>query len=875
MPPPLVLPLHDSTDPRLVGGKAFGLSRLLAGGYPVPNGICVTTEAYRRYVREQGIDTDERWRAVTRAADAERRAVLDECRSLILRLDLSALATLCRKEMAALGAPPGGRWAVRSSATQEDRNDASFAGLYRTRLGVPQEDLEQALKELWASVWEERVVRYWVKTARESERPVMAIVIQPLLDAAVAGVGYSVHPLTGRTHQVFLNAVPGLGAPLVDGLVTPEQYVIETDHDGQPITIKSRIIADKAERLIVGIDGLRVQAIPEADRARPALSDEQAFALARCIKQVERSFGSPVDVEWAIDQRHPWLLQARPIAGVRRSGDLTDEECEWSRANFKETLPEVPSPLGLSFVEYFMETYIVGRYRRLGCRIPEGLSAVRTWHGRPYLNVSLFHSLVGQLGGDPTLNVEQMGGERLQSEPPFRKLQGPALIRAGWLMWRELRKVVRQGPRWFAEMKHWSTRYHPDRVRCYSFEEVNRHLDDLGRWLDRREVTFGIAAGVGQCLQAFSSLLPRWLGDDWRTLLNQALQGQGTVISAQQIVRLAELASIARHDGPVFEALGKGWDLAALRRGFPSSVFLLAFDRYLDDYGHRGTGESDIMSPRFADRPDAVLDIIRTQLQGPASDPSDILARQRSRREAALATIRRRFGRRWDRWLVFRWWHRRLSRFFSLREANRHHLMYYSMAIRHLLLRFGDCLVERGTFLSADDVFFITLDERAALSSDRSGDWVALIRKRRQERARCLATQVPDTIRDDNETGIASSEAETVGEDGRLRGIAISAGAATGRARLVRSAADWNRVRPGDIIVAPVLDPGMAPLFGIAAGIVVEMGGTLSHGAIIAREYGLPAVANVPRVMSLLNDEELITVDGGSGEVTKASASGS
>ncbi|WP_455388390.1 PEP-utilizing enzyme, partial [Petrachloros mirabilis] len=550
------------------------------------------------------------------------------------------------------------------------------------------------------------------------------------------------------------------------------------------------------------------------------------------------------------------------------SSELTDDECEWSRTNFKETMPEVPSPMGRSFLEHFMEAYIVSHYRRLGCRIPQGLSSVRTLHGRPYLNVSLFHNLVGQLRGEPLLNVEQMGGEPLRTAPAVTALGWFAFIRAGWLMWREMGRVMKSGPGWFAEMKELAETYRRDCIEHFSIEELIASLDELGLWLDRREVTFGIAAGVGQCLQTFSLLLPRWLGDDWRSLLNAALQGQGTVISAQQIIRLAELVEIARADEIVSrELLRNGSDFGSFRQAMRDRPFLVAFDRYLTDYGHRGLGESDVMSPRFADQPEVLLAVITVQLRGSAATPADIVERQRNVRSKALATIRARCGWRFDRWVIFQWWYRRLCRFYALREANRHHLMYYSTAARNLLLQFGERLVERGVFTVRDDVFFLTLEEQKELSSGISKNWAALVQARRVERECWTKVQVPDSIRDWEVVTKGHQKWLSPGREGVWRGIPISLGSVRGPVRVVQSMQDWPKVNKGDILVVPVIDPGMAPLFGIAAGLVVEMGGTLSHGAIIAREYGLPAVVNVGKVTEQLRDGDRIRLDAGVGEI--------
>jgi pyruvate,water dikinase len=408
-------------------------------------------------------------------------------------------------------------------------------------------------------------------------------------------------------------------------------------------------------------------------------------------------------------------------------------------------------------------------------------------------------------------------------------------------------------------------------VKALSLAETQSRLDELGRWLDSREVTFAIAAGAGQCLQVFSRILPRWLGEDWRRLLNESLQGQGTVISAQQILRIAHLIQAAREDAVACHVFRAGWPPGEYRRSFAGTRFLLAFDRYLDDYGHRGVGESDIMSARLADQPEALLHVIKNQLDGAPATPEQVSTRQEAIRNRALATIRRRCGWRVDRWLIFQWWHRRLCRLFSLREANRHHLMWYSLAARRLLLHAGELLADRGIFGRPDDVFFLRLDELEALNHASPDAWAKRIEERRAEREHWRTVPAPDVIRsweDPDERLLEPS----MDQDLVLRGLPISSGIVTGTVRFVRTTADWSRIQSGDIIVAPVIDPGMAPLFGIAGGLVVEMGGTLSHGAIIAREYGLPAVANVCRGMSLLSENDQVTIDAGNGVVRRIKA---
>jgi len=866
---PLLLPLAACTQPPLVGGKAAGLARLLAGGFPVPCGFCVTTEAYDHALRAPGFAPAEQWQAALHSSGAERQRILSHCRTIIRNHDIAELTTQIVEQVRRLELPLHSLWAVRSSATNEDGAHASFAGVYRTRLGIPLEEMGLAVKDLWLSIWDERVLNYHATSGLSGTPPTMAIVIQPLLEALAAGVAYSIHPLTGRATQVVINAVAGLAAALVDGRATPDQYVVEMAENSQPFRIRERTIAGQTQALRVTSQGLCQVPLSVDAVGRATLSDDQLFTLARTAKQIEKIFGHPVDIEWLYDGRGLWLLQARPISGLIRSSQLTNDDCEWSRANFKETMPELPSPLGLSFLELFMERHIVSPYRRLGCRIPEGISSVRTFQGRPYINMTLFHSLITQLRGDPSLLAEQMGGEILARVPEAHPLGWFALARAGVVMMAEMRKAVRHGPAWFEAMKAMASEHRADRLRTVSGEEIVLRLDAIGQWLDGHELTFAIAGGVSQCLQALGGLLPRWLGEDWRALLNGSLQGQAAAISAQQIVRLAEVAAMVRRDPQATSWFtAEGWDPIEVRRKLEGTEVLRAFNRYLDDYGHRGVGESDVMSPRFADRPELLLAILRALVLAPTSaTPADILQRQTVVRERALAEIRARFGWRFHRWAIFSWWYRRLCRFFALREANRHHLMYYSAAGRSLLLRLGEWLVELGRISSREDIFYFKIEERADLLTGGSTDWRGVIQARRAERDRYATVSVPDTIRDWKDVARGTDVFSVGASDGIFHGIPISAGQVVGPVRFVRSMEDWSRVCRGDILVVSVIDPGMAPLFGVAAGLVAEMGGTLSHGAIIAREFGLPAVANVPGITTRLKEGDRISLDAERGEI--------
>lgn len=836
MTAPLILPLDACEDPLLVGGKAAGLGRLIRLGFRVPPGLCLTTEAYRTCLRERALLLPQ--------------PLLDDIHLALDRCGLSRDTLL----------------AVRSSASDEDGRQATAAGIYRTLLSVPRSALGRAVAECWASLSTASAAAYRER-ARPAGSPAMAVVIQPLLAPRAAGVAFSRHPVTSDPRQVVINAVPGLAEPLVSGRMTPDQYLVRISEPPEAGLLVEQQIAPKSMAAVGTAAGIGYRSVMGEDRHKPALTEQEIRDLVSLTKQVEQSLGVAVDVEWALDASGWWLLQARPIPapGPARG------QVVWSRANFKETMPDLPSPLGLSFLEAFMEANIIQHYRDLGCRIPPGWSSVRVIQGRPYINVTLFQSFMTQLAGNPAEITEQMGGTLAPLTDGPARLPWWALLRAGLLMEGRVRAAASKAPGWFAAMRRMADRSAPapGESTLRSPADLVAEMTRLGEELRQGDLTLPIVAGVSQGQSTLKWLLARRLGDDWRPWFNQALRGVGTIISAQQILRLADLAGAASRD-PLARAffLAQPWDPEAWRTRLSGTDVLRAFDAYLQDYGHRAIGESDPASPRFAERPAYLLGVVREHLlAAPAEAPSPEALRQtqESARTEGLRHIRRAFGWRWHERLLFNWAYARLCRFLALREANRHHQMYFTTAVRRLDLELGATLTAQGRLAAPDDIFFLTAEDILAIPRDPSRDWTGLVAARKQERSAHLAAPAPDTIIE------GSPEAPPAAAPGGrlLTGIAISAGYVRGPVKLLLSAEDAKRVRKGDIVVAPVIDPGMAPVLGLAGGLVAEMGGTLSHGAIIAREFGLPAVANVAGATRLLKDGEQVAVDASRGEVRR------
>jgi pyruvate,water dikinase len=751
--------------------------------------------------------------------------------------------------------------------------DGSAAGLYKTELGVCFNDVPQVIQRCWTSLWEERVVSYFSRNRAMDQAPAMAVIIQRMIAARVSGVAFSRHPVSGRD-ETLINAVPGLAEPLVSGLIEPDEYVVSCRGTGIVGEVLSRRVAWKSSMMSLRPSGPVVEQLTEAAGRCSSLTDMEAVRLACTVQEVERTIGQPVDVEWAFDQDNLWLLQARPACKGRETGHLTNSKCEWSRANFKETLPELPSPLGLSFLNQFMEDFILRHYRELGCETPAGLTAVQVVQGRPFINVTLLQSCLAQLGGHPELVTEQMGGEGQVTGPRPARLPIWKFARALFRMRRKIHRALRTAPGWFDDLKQAASVQIDGSIENLPAHEVLRRIEWLGTYLRGGECTFAIVAAVGQAQQVLGMVLPRWLGTEWRSMLNRALQGQQTIISAKQVRALREIGERACHEAKARAFFLSGcWIPGLYREQLRGTACLAELDAFLAEFGHRAIGESDIMSPRFAEDPTYLLEVIRRHMQdAPRRTAEQTALEQESDRKTALEAIRRRLGWRYDRRLIFEWWYARLCRASASREANRHHLMYYAAAMRCLALALGKRLTEIGSLSAPDDVFFLTTDEFIQLARRPAStyDWNALVAARRALRQQYAETTVPDFI------PASGSRPRTSGgttDTGRcLQGISISGGTVEGPVVIVRGAKDIVKVRRGDIIVAPVIDPGMVTVLGLAAGLIAEMGGTLSHGAIILREYGIPGVVNVSRATELLKDGDCVRLDAIAGLVERIPA---
>jgi phosphohistidine swiveling domain-containing protein len=878
----------------LAGGKAANLGELASAGLPVPGGFCISTEAYRRAVARPEVDDLLDQLAGVSRGGGNGTAVLalaDRIRSAVRTAPVPpAVDAEVRQAYLALG--PRIPVAVRSSATAEDLPFASFAGQQDTYLNVVGVDaVLEAMRGCWASLWTDRAVQYRNANGIDHADGRLAVVVQSMVDAVVAGVMFTANPVTGRRGETVIDASPGLGEAVVSGAVNPDRFVV----DAATGTISERRLGDKR---------LTIRALPEGGTERveratadaaPSLTDEQVLALVALGRRVEVHYRSPQDTEWALDgEGKVWLTQSRPITTLY---PLPTDRSPASGArvyfciSLAQGLVRPLTPMGVSALRVFSAS-VVGQ---LGAPVADALAGAPEFveaGSRPFIDVTGF--LRGRIGH--TLFPRVLDVMEARSAVVLRGLNADprfAVASTSWLPF--VRRAVRVTVRHRIPVRFLRAVLNPDGARrrvdrlgeqlasqlaAPAAGTADERLDDVERVLLREPpLIMGTVAPVAAAGFAALGMAAKLLegirqpGD-----LEAMLRGLPHNVTTEMDLRLWQLAARVRADrsegGTAVRVLSEQ-PLEELtrryRRGDLPPVVQTGVADILSRYGHRAVAEIDLGLPRWAEDPTYIFGVLVNYLSltDPELAPDAQFARAAASAEETrlrlVAAARRRSALR-GRLVAFG-----LSRaraLAGLRELPKYDLVLMLAHARRQLAAVGADIAAAGRLADPEDVFFLTL--REARQAVRGADLRDLVSTRRQEHALELRRRrVPRVLLSDGtepEAAAAAGRAAVDDED-VLVGTPASAGTVTGLARVVLDPVG-ARLQPGQILVAPSTDPGWTPLFLTAGGLVMEMGGANSHGAVVAREYGIPAVVGVPDATRRIPDGEPITVNGSVGTVS-------
>jgi phosphohistidine swiveling domain-containing protein len=852
----LVLGLRAVGDGHLslVGGKAFNLGKMIAAGLPVPSGFCITTTAFDFFLASCPRRTDLTHLLVQCSGDElgrngdlsrEIRSCLEEVHvpEEVKDAALSAWRDLGEKRS----------FAVRSSATVEDAAGMSFAGQFETILNVRGADvLLAAIKTCWLSIFSKQALVYLARQRTPAEKVKMAVLVQEMIEAEHAGVVFTADPLTGATDRFVIECVSGLGEGLVQGTVQPERMVVDKR--------TGRVLASSGDEL---------------------LSPGSLKELCDLTRRTENLFGSPQDIEWAQRAGEIFLLQSRPITTKATVRTWEDRQV-WTNLNTGEVAPDVMTPMTWSMMQSLLG--VVGTmFRLLGAdmtRAPiAGLVA-----GRLYFNVNTVLAAVKpftfllnyfMVKGSPDF-FQALGGISMEE---WR--QGPLAIAPEDLPDLGFRwpKYFLSWPRIFFDVLTHSSR----RGGCAWLAHFEKQTDDLDRLdlmaMSTPELTrLGVQAigkvfkktdvfylaTQGAVLPIFQKACSDWLGEPGLALrLFAALGGLPVAEAGLALWRLALLAH-ARRDTETVVSSENNWPEVRTRlcRTEHGRKFLTAWDNFLAEHGHHCRGEFELSNARWCETPDYILGLVRGYLRALGqSDPLENQRRLSEEREQLTVQCSARLKNPIKRW-IFSHSLRRAQQLTVFREQLKNLGIRRFAFARRVFLVLGQRLHEQGSLCCRDDIFFLEVSELESVATGgASFDGRGRIELRRREYERNLKCSPPQIVNGRFDPDAARRP--VVNADAKLlEGIAVSPGMVTGPARVILRTDDHEQVLPGEILVAPFTDPAWSPYFITAAGLIMEQGGILSHGSIVAREYGLPAVTNVASATRIIRTGDLVQVDG-------------
>lgn len=805
----IVRPFRDlsRSDLSSAGGKGANLAEMIRHGFPVPPGFVVSAEAYAEQARAWGLAERLGPHLASKDGEAAAKAAEELFLSGALLPDIEKAVLAAYRE---LGAPAV---AVRSSATAEDLADASFAGQQETYLDVEGEAaLLLALRRCWASLWGQRAIHYRASRGIDHLGVHIAVVVQRMVRAEHAGVLFTVDPVAQRADRMLLEVAPGLGEAVVSGHTTGDVYRLRREPD------------------------LQIEERERRDPSRPAPSDALVLEVGRLGLRLEAHFGSPQDVEFAFAEGAVHLLQSRPITTLGAPElepippplPLTRVQRLLIKTNSDDRFPAAPKPLDYMSLR-MMTPVFVHLMRFMGFNVDEAealAGADRIWS-----------DVLVPPPGHVSLRLLKL---------PFKMASS---LRRDWLTWWET-----EGSKGLLELSA------PVDLRALDDEALMRRMDWI---LETSQEVYkkrfeGIAAMMttGLLMAAVSFAVGKKRAP---SVMGDLLSGLFTRTSEVNLA-LFQLARKAAEAGPeVTTAIReeRPGDIEASEAG---RAFLADVEAFLEKHGHRENGGFYLSALTWQLDPGPMWTLLRGLLDSTEAPSEEAgLARYKAALEEVTRKLRPVPGLSdaFERAIEL------IRRATLFRELSHFDMGRTFTALQALTREVARRFCERGLLKSPDDIFYLREEELRAWVR---GDVPPEDERKRLIQRRRATYQVVNGQWQKRAFGAGDAGGAGVRSD-ELQGIGASSGVARGKARIVLSDRDFGRLRPGEILVCPYTNPAWTPLFTIAAGVVTNVGGAVSHAAIVAREYGLPAVLGARGATERIQDGQEILVDGTEGRV--------
>lgn len=866
---PYIISFHeiDNTKLALVGGKGANLGELSRiEVIHVPEGFCVTTEAYKEIIK----------------ANKELSSLLDQL-SLLTADDREYIAEVSAKirniieeisipeniegeiiyYIAKLGEQNA--YAVRSSATAEDLPTASFAGQQDTYLNIiGKEDIIKHICKCWASLFTDRAVTYRIRNGFDHRKVYLAVIIQKMVFPEASGIMFTADPITGNRKVLSIDASFGLGEALVSGLVNADNYKVR----------ESRIVDRK-----ISIKKLVVYPIKDGDTEKhqieterqnmQTLTDEQILQLEKIGRAIEAYFGCPQDIEWCLSENKFFIVQSRPITTLYPIPDVQDGKNHvYMSFGHQQMMTDAMKPLGLSLFKILSDEFpLIEIGGRLYFDIAPDLAS---FTGRKTV-------VAATRGMDPLMHSAIMN---IIKRKEFMKSLAhgvKAFSMKGYFSWSipiQFIKLYRSND---VSIVRTLMSRNEAVVRELQQRISNLPVDELFDFILKaiKQIKEVMSQGMGVVFVGIyatswiNKKMEKWLGE--KKAADSLSRSVANNVTSEMGLDLLDVADVVRKYPEVMKYLEHAndetffEDLNSLEGGDSVSKSIQA---YLQKYGIRCPGEIDITSPRLNEKPTALVPIILSNIKNFEPGAHKAIFEQglmeAEQKEQELLTRLEKLPGGKQKAKKTKKMISILRNFIGYREYPKHLMMKYFWIIKQALLREGAQLVQNGVIREKEDIYYLSFDELWETVRTNRFDY-NIIEKRKEEYKIYEKLTPPRIMTSEGE--VISGEYDTAKiPKNALAGIPASSGIVEGRARVILKMEDAD-LKEGDILVTAYTDPSWTPVFVSIKGLVTEVGGMMTHGSVIAREYGLPAVVGVENATRLIKDGQRIRVNGTDGYV--------
>lgn len=850
----------DESQVAVVGGKGAQLGALSRiEGIRVPAGFCVTTDAFRQIIKEAP-SIDERLDQLSRLSPDDREAIgalSAEIRQTIEGIAIpDDLVQAVTDALTRLGEQAA--YAVRSSATAEDLPTASFAGQQDTYLNVvgPAAILEH-ISRCWASLFTERAVTYRLRNGFDQRKIHMAVVVQQMVLSQAAGILFTADPVTGNRKVAAVDAGFGLGEALVSGLVNPDVFKVR---DGEVIakTVAAKQLAIHA----LPAGGTEVLAIDPQQQEQPALTDAQVVTLVQQGRRIEAHFGRPQDIEWCLVDDSFQIVQSRPITTLFPIPEISDQENHvFLSVGHQQMMTDPMKPLGLSMWQLTAMAPMLEAGGRLFVDATVLLSSPARRAG--FLDVAGKSDLLMKDALETLIDR----GDFLPTIPDAGPAGGPPVRGASASLETDptiVTDLIERSEASIAALRRDIATKTGPALFDFLLEAFQEHKRVLGDPLNMQAIMAGMEATWW-----LNDHLQEWLGE--KNAADKLTLSAPNNITSEMGLALLDVADVIR-PYPELVAFLQGVEtedfldeLPKLAGGTEARDAIVA---YLDRYGMRCVAEIDITRPRWSERPSTlvplILDNVKLFEPGAAERRFKQGQQEAEEKEQDVLTRLRALPDGEQKADETKRMIDRVRTFIGYREYPKYNIVSRYFVYKQALMEEAGRLVQANVLPEKEDIFYLTFQELHEVARTNQVD-DQLIQQRKDAFQSYAALTPPRVLTSDGEAIAGAYRRDDV-PAGALVGLPVSAGTVEGRARVILDLAKAD-LEPGDILVTAFTDPSWSPLFVGITGLVTEVGGLMTHGAVIAREYGLPAVVGVEQATRLIQDGQRIRVHGTDGYI--------